>query len=134
MSTAMTARYSIDANEFVGKRVLVTGGTKGMGEAIVRRLAAGGATVATAARSPSSHAQPLALFVKADISTREGVDHVVREVLERLGSLDILVNNVGGSSAPSGGVLALSDAEWQETINANLFAAVRLDRAFLGGC
>ena len=43
------------------------------------------------------------------------------------------MNNVGGSSAPGGGVLALDDDDWQDTINANLFAAVRLDRAFLPG-
>jgi NAD(P)-dependent dehydrogenase (short-subunit alcohol dehydrogenase family) len=39
-----------DANEFTGKRVLVTGGTKGMGEAIVKRLSRAGATVITTAR------------------------------------------------------------------------------------
>ncbi len=49
----------------------------------------------------------------------------------RFKGLDTLINNVGGSSAPGGGALALTDAHWQETINANLFAAVRLDRAFL---
>jgi len=126
-------RFSYDPNEFAGKRALVTGGTKGMGEAIVRRLAAGGATVATTARSPSADARQKVLFIQADISTREGVDQVVRQVNERFDGLDILINNVGGSSAPGGGVLALSDEAWQETINANLFAAVRLDRAFLPG-
>jgi NAD(P)-dependent dehydrogenase (short-subunit alcohol dehydrogenase family) len=59
------------------------------------------------------------------------LEKVAREVLDRNGTIDILINNVGESSAPSGGVLALSDADWQETINANLFAAVRLDRKFL---
>ena len=58
---------------------------------------------------------------------------MVGEVLGRLGGLDILVNNVGGSSAPGGGVLALGDDDWQQTMNANLLAAVRLDRAFLPG-
>src|SRR5260370_40514579 len=53
--------------------------------------------------------------------------------MDRLGGLDILVSKVGGSSAPSGGVLALDDEAWQQAINANLFAAVRLDRAFLPG-
>src|ERR1700730_11679786 len=125
--------FSVDPTEFAGKRVLVTGGTKGMGEAIVQRLAAGGATVATTARSPLPETQTVELFVQADISTREGVDKVVREVVARLGGVDILVNNVGGSSAPSGGVLALGDEDWQHTINANLFAAVRLDRALLPG-
>jgi NAD(P)-dependent dehydrogenase (short-subunit alcohol dehydrogenase family) len=56
---------------------------------------------------------------------------VYEEVNSRLGGVDILINNVGGSSAPSGGALALSDADWQQTFNANLFAAVRLDRGLL---
>ena len=54
--------FSFDPTEFAGKRVLVTGGTKGMGEAIVRRLAAGGATAATTARSPTSDGQAAELF------------------------------------------------------------------------
>jgi len=59
------------------------------------------------------------------------VKRVIKEVLDRLGGVDILVSNVGGSSAPSGGVLALSDKDWQETFNLNLFSAVRLDRGLL---
>jgi NAD(P)-dependent dehydrogenase (short-subunit alcohol dehydrogenase family) len=130
---AVKTRFAPDPTELAGRRALVTGGTKGMGEAIVRRLAAGGATVATTARSPLPEHQAVELFVQADISTRDGVDNVVRTVLGRLGGLDILVNNVGGSSAPSGGALALTDDDWQHTIDANLFAAVRLDHAFLPG-
>jgi NAD(P)-dependent dehydrogenase (short-subunit alcohol dehydrogenase family) len=126
-------RFSLDPTEFTGKRALVTGGTKGMGEAIVRRLAAGGARVATTARSALPPGLVVELFVQTDISTRPGVDKVIGEVLNRLGGVDILVNNVGGSSAPSGGVLALSDADWQETLNANLLAAVRLDHGLLPG-
>lgn len=131
----MTAakQYSFDPAEFAGKRVLVTGGTQGMGEAIVRRLAAGGANVATTARSSLPEGRAVKVFVQADISTPEGVNKVVREVLDGLGGLDILVNSVGGSSAPSGGVLALTEDDWQETLNTNLLAAVRLDRAFLPG-
>ena len=131
----MTAarQLSFDRTEFAGKRALVTGGTQGMGAAIVRRLAAGGATVATTARSPLPDGQAADLFVQADIDTPAGVDKVVRDVWDRLGGLDILVNNVGGSSAPSGGALALTDDDWQQTMNVNLFGAVRLDRAFLPG-
>ena len=125
--------FSFDPTEFAGKRALVTGGTKGMGEAIVRRLAAGGARLATTARSPQPNGRAMEVFVQADVGTRAGVDRVVRDVMDRFGGLDILVNNVGGSSAPSGGVLALSDDDWQDTINANLLGAVRLDRAFLPG-
>ncbi len=129
----MTSPFSCDPREFAGKRVLVTGGTQGMGEAIVRRLAAGGATVATTARSPLPEGQAPDLFVQADISTRDGVETVIRAVQDAFGGIDILVNNVGGSSAPGGGVLKLSDEDWQRTIDANLFAAVRLDRALLPG-
>jgi NAD(P)-dependent dehydrogenase (short-subunit alcohol dehydrogenase family) len=130
----MTAqRFSADPSEFATKRVLVTGGTKGMGQAIVQRLTAGGATVATTARSPLPDGQKVELFVQADVATPEGVEKVVGEVLNRFGGVDILVNCVGGSSAPGGGVLALSDEDWQHTINTNLFAAVRLDRRLLPG-
>ena len=126
-------QYSIDPAEFAGKRVLVTGGTEGMGEAIVRRLAGGGAKVATTARSPLPEGRTVDLFVQADISTRPSVDKVAGQVLQRFGGLDILVNTVGGSNAPGGGVLALTDEDWQKEINLNLFPAVRLDRAFIPG-
>ena len=126
-------RFSVDPSEFATKRVLVTGGTKGMGQAIVQRLTFGGATVATTARSPLPDGQKVELFVQADVATPEGVEKVVGEVLNRFGGVDILVNCVGGSSSPSGGVLALSDEDWQHTINTNLFAAVRLDRRLLPG-
>ena len=123
--------FSFDPHEFAGQRALVTGGTEGMGAAIVRRLAAGGARVATAARSLQPHGEKTRLFVQADIGTRDGVDKVVHEVMNQMGGVDILVNNVGGSSAPSGGVLALTEDDWLHTINVNLLAAVRLDRALL---
>src|ERR1700682_4352168 len=130
----MTAqRFSADPKEFAAKRVLVTGGTKGMGEAIVERLTAGGATMATTARSPLPDGQKVEVFVQADVAAPEGVEKVAGEVLNRLGGVDILVNCVGGSSSPSGGALALSDEDWQSAINTNLFAAVRLDRRLLPG-
>jgi NAD(P)-dependent dehydrogenase (short-subunit alcohol dehydrogenase family) len=117
--------------EFTGKRALVTGGTRGIGEAIVQRLRGAGATVVTTARStPHDLLQP-DLFVAADLSTAEGAETVVRFVRDRLGGVDILVHNVGGSSAPSGGFAALTDDAWQQALNSNLLAAVRLDRALL---
>jgi len=51
--------------------------------------------------------------------------------MDRLGGLDILIHNVGGSAAPGGGALALSDDDWQQAFDTNPFAAVQLDRAFL---
>jgi len=130
---AMSAAFVADPNEFVGKRVLVTGGTQGMGEAIVRRLQAGGAGVATAARSPLPSGQAPELFVQADVSSSEGVNSVVEAVQARFGGLDFLVNVVGGSSAPSGGFAVLDDGEWERELAVNLFPSIRLDRAFVPG-
>jgi len=124
-------KIQIDSNELSGKRVMVTGGTKGMGEAIVKRLRQSGATVITTARSIPEDLQSPELFVQSDISTPEGVQKVVKEVIARLGGVRILNKKIGGSSAPSGGVLVLSDDDWQQAFNDNLFAAVRLDRALL---
>jgi NAD(P)-dependent dehydrogenase (short-subunit alcohol dehydrogenase family) len=61
------------------------------------------------------------------------VKKVLGEVLERFGGVDILIENVGGSSAPGGGVMALTDSDWQVTLDTNLLAAVRLDRGVLPG-
>jgi len=55
------------------RTVLVTGGTKGMGEAMVRRLQSGGVSVATTARSPLPHDQVPDLFIQADVGTATGV-------------------------------------------------------------
>src|SRR6478735_3280605 len=122
-----------EANEFAGKRALVTGGTKGIGEAIAKRLARAGATVITTARSAAPGAPASDHFVQADLSTAEGTKKVVREVLARLGGVDILINNVGGSIAPGGGFAALTDDDWHLALNSNLLCAVRLDRGLLPG-
>jgi len=119
-----------DANEFTGRRILVTGGTRGIGEAIFNRLMRGGGRVLTTARTIPTGGNP-EQFIQADISTRAGTDHVIRTTFDRLGGLDILINSVGGSSAPGGGVLALTDEIWQQEFELNLFSAVRLDRGFL---
>jgi len=114
-----------------GKLAIVTGGTKGIGEAIVQRLRGSGATVVTTARSAPHDLLQSDLFVEADLSTAEGAEKVVNYARDRLGGVDILVNNVGGSSAPGGGFAALTDEHWQHALNTNLLAAVRLDRGLL---
>jgi NAD(P)-dependent dehydrogenase (short-subunit alcohol dehydrogenase family) len=121
----------MNAAELTGKRALITGGTQGVGAAIVSRLVQAGAKVATTARSDPSSADPSDLFIRADVMSPDGVRTVAGAVLERYGGLDILVHNVGGSSAPAGGFSALTDEEWQRELDLNLLAAVRLDRALL---
>lgn len=125
----MTIRqtFAVDDQEFAGKRVLVTGGTKGAGEAIVHRLAAAGATVLTTARSVTETSSPN-LFVQADLSTLAGAELVAAAAIDKLGGVDIIVHSVGGSKSPGGGFATLSDQLWLNELDLNLLAAVRLDR------
>lgn len=121
---------SIDPAEFAGKRVLVTGGTKGAGRATLNRFAAGGARVLATARERPDDLAP-EQFVQADLSTAEGALAVARAALERMGGVDILIHVVGGSGTPGGGFAAITDDLWRQELDLNLMAAVRLDRALL---
>ena len=125
--------FSVHSDEFAGKRVLVTGGTKGIGRAIVQRLQLAGAKVAVAARTASTDKQDGVEFIQADLGTAAGATSVIERLIADWGGLDILVNNLGGSDAPPGGFEVLSDAFWQSILEVNLMAAVRLDRAFVPG-
>ena len=113
-----------------GKRVLVTGGTKGVGRAVVELFLAEGAQVLTCARQASSDL-PADRFIKADLSTAAGCETLVAAAKQRLGDVDIIVHVLGGSSAPSGGFAVLDDAQWQRELDLNLLPVVRLDRALL---
>jgi NAD(P)-dependent dehydrogenase (short-subunit alcohol dehydrogenase family) len=117
--------------ELEGTRALVTGGTRGIGEAVVAALREAGAIVLTTARSGRADLETADLFVAADVSTVAGCVAVVDAVRNRLGGVDIIVHVVGGSSAPAGGFAALDDSEWQRALDQNLMAAVRIDRALL---
>ncbi len=119
-----------DPNEFASKRVLVSGGTKGLGRATVQRFLTGGARVITAARS---HGDPVdgAVFVRADLMTAEGSKALAEAALDRMGGIDILAHVIGGSSAPGGGFVALTDDHWLAELNLNLLATVRLDRLLI---
>ncbi|WEZ86015.1 SDR family oxidoreductase (plasmid) [Rhizobium sp. 32-5/1] len=115
-----------------GRRALITGGTSGAGAATVALFKELGASVLTTARKKPSDFSGAA-FVEADLTTPTGAQTVVDAVQRELGGLDILVNVLGGSSAPSGGFAALTDAEWEKEFNLNFFPAVRLDRALIPG-
>jgi NAD(P)-dependent dehydrogenase (short-subunit alcohol dehydrogenase family) len=117
-------------NELSGRIALVTGGTKGTGRAIAERLLQAGATVIITARNTPEENSRLH-FIPSDLSKTEGAQKVVSEVLSTYGRLDILVNNLGSSETPAGGFNALTDEDWELTLQANLLAPVRLDRGFL---
>jgi NAD(P)-dependent dehydrogenase (short-subunit alcohol dehydrogenase family) len=113
-----------------GKSALITSGTRGAGAATVALFRELGARVLTSARTRPFDF-PEELFVAADLTTAEGCAAFAKVARDRLGDIDILVNMLGGSSAPAGGFSTLSDEEWKKELDLNLMPAVRLDRALL---
>jgi NAD(P)-dependent dehydrogenase (short-subunit alcohol dehydrogenase family) len=109
-----------------GKRALVTGGSRGIGAAIVRDLLAAGATVVTSSRNPVDDLPGNVHHVQADASTTDGATFLARETLAHLGGLDILINNAGAGKAFPGGVATIPDDQWQDALDANYLSAVRL--------
>lgn len=118
-------------NELSNKVALVTGGTKGTGKAIAERLLMAGATVIVTARNQPEHIHEKLHFIAADLSLPEETQKLVKEVLSSFGRLDILINTLGGSETPGGGFAILSDEDWENTLQTNLLAPVRLDKGFL---
>ena len=109
--------------ELKGHRALVTGGTQGIGQAVVTRLRDEGVRVLTTARTAPPERPEPDLFVAADVATAEGCTIVADAVRTRLGGVDIVVHVVGGSSAPAGGFAVLDDEQWQRALNQNLSMA-----------
>lgn len=109
----MTAPYPfpISADEFKDKRVLVTGGTRGIGAAVVRRFQLSGARVVATARSAPAGAAYDVLYISADVGTATGVETVVNRLIANWGGLDILVSNAGGVETKPGGFESVSDAD-----------------------
>ena len=112
--------------DFTGKRVLVTGGTRGIGRATVEgflaagaRVAVNGSTTETADRAVTElDAGDNAFAVPGDIGTVAGCRATVAAAIERLGGLDVLVNNAG---AAEGRALADCDeAQWDRIVDTNL--------------
>ena len=111
-----------------GKSALVTGGTRGIGRAVVEALAGAGARVAYTYRSSTSEAEALkaqlesagteCLVFQGDAAGASAADEAVNGVLGAWGSLDILVNNAGVTK--DGLMLRMSEADWDTVINTNL--------------
>ncbi|UQA73309.1 SDR family oxidoreductase [Sphingobacterium siyangense] len=116
--------------ELRGKIALVTGGTKGIGKAIADKLASNGATVVITARKPSEE-ETGHHFIAADLTDNSNIAELSGKIIEKYGTLDILINNVGGTSSPAGGFQMLSDDDWNRDIELNLMASIRLDKAMV---
>ncbi|THA79024.1 SDR family oxidoreductase [Streptomyces sp. A0642] len=112
--------------ELTGKRALVTGGSRGIGAAIVRQLREAGAEVLTTARSAAGAVPEGVTFVEADVRTRAGAETLAAAAQDVLGGVDILVNNAGGAG-PFRHTADIPDEEWQDQLDLNYLASVRLD-------
>ncbi|WP_205752410.1 oxidoreductase [Cryptosporangium phraense] len=110
-----------------GARAVVTGGTRGMGAATVRRLVDEGARVVAIARNAAPVPAGVHL-VTADLSTADGVEAAAAAALDHLGGLDVLIDNAGQNSPVPAGVLAADDEDWRVNLDTNLLSVVRLDR------
>lgn len=120
-----------DPSEFSGKRAIVTGGSRGIGAAIVARLLDGGATVVTTARTATDETPRAATFIRGDISTLAGAQAFAAAALDALGGVDIVVNNAAAARAHLGGISAIPDEEWLDALNLNYLSAVRINNALL---
>lgn len=124
-----------------GKTAIVTGGSAGIGFATARALYNEGVQVAIAARNPERLEQAVktirerpsetggVIAIAADISQADGVETVVTKAIERLGQVDILINNAG--SARAGAFLDLADDAFLDAWNLKLLGYIRLVRAIV---
>ena len=139
--TQTSPATTASGEKLLGRTAFVTGGTRGIGAAICRSLAAQGADLAAGYSGNDEAAQKFAaefagafpgrtLTVhKGDISAAEDCRRCISEVVEQHGRLDILVNNAGITADRS--VLKMQDDDWRRVIDVNLSGAFYLSQAAL---
>jgi NAD(P)-dependent dehydrogenase (short-subunit alcohol dehydrogenase family) len=115
-----------------GRVAVVTGGSKGIGLAVVRGLLAEDARVVCASRTPPPDLGGALLHVAADLMDPDAPAAVVARAVDAFGGVDVLVNNAGGPppdvALPRFGFLGLSDDDWRTMLEFNLLSAIRMCR------
>ena len=138
-TTQESAKVTRAGDKLEGRVALVTGGTRGIGAAICRALAAQGANIAAGYSRDSEAAERLCTDLseanietsthQGNIGNPEDCRRTIQEVLDRHGRLDILVNNAGITSDKT--VFKMSDEDWQKVLDVNLSGAFYLSKAAL---
>ena len=143
MAISEFQEYPLEApqnDDLTGRVVIVTGGTRGIGAAISRRLAARGATVAAAYGANRDRAEqfqselaeagkPVSIH-RGDVSGAEDCRRIVGEVTDRHGRIDVLVNNAGITS--DGLITKQTEQDWRNVIDTNLSGPFFMCQAALG--
>jgi 2-keto-3-deoxy-L-fuconate dehydrogenase len=114
-------------SDLTGLRALVTGGASGIGLATARLMRAQGCAVAVLDIEVTG--PPSFVYARADVTDASGVRAAVEHSVERLGGIDVLVNNAGIGA--QGGVEDNTDDEWRHVFDVNVFGMVRVARAAL---
>ncbi|SNZ05494.1 3-oxoacyl-[acyl-carrier protein] reductase [Terribacillus aidingensis] len=124
------------AQSLQGKKVIITGGGRGIGRAVATALAAEGVHVGLIGRTEEnvktvadSLQEVKTAYAAADVSSLEDVTAAITKVKEELGGVDILINNAG--IAKFGGFMDLDPAEWKQMIDVNLMGVYNATRAVL---
>lgn len=118
-------------NSLKGQVALVTGGTKGIGKAIADTLSNAGAQVIITARTAPAENTNGQHFISSDFFQPESAEVIAKEILEKYGRIDIIVNNAGANLSPGGGFSTLSDEDWNNDWQLNFMSVVRINKALL---
>jgi methylenetetrahydrofolate reductase (NADPH) len=111
-------------------RAIVTGGSRGIGRAVVERLAADGSQVVTCGRGEQpSDLPPGVSWVRADVAQPSEAAHLVAEALDRLGGVSLLVNNAGVQVTKT--VVESTDDDWDQVVGTNCRGVFNLCRALI---
>src|SRR5438105_4292068 len=122
-----------------GKVALVTGGSKGLGKAMARGLAEAGADVVISSRHEDELRPALDEILKgtgrrghllvADMAKRDDVKRLAQGALEKMGRIDVLINNAGTNTPQA--IDEITDADWDRVMEINLHSVMGLTRALV---